>query len=237
MRVEVGPAEPGKVLQAAGDPRRFQPVEYRFGHRRDSFRRRSKGAIADRVDPRAVVEIDDRVEVDVEPERGERAPDRGPDRLHTPRAPVGLDPARRQAVEQRFDLAQPVDPPPLLVHRHEQGHPPGFPQADDQVRRLARRTQVAGEEDDAGRTQFLQRSRLFRRKFRPREGGDDESPGGLVDEDGVGIAHHAIVRSRGGRVNAPRTGREDPGPRTIMPLGIISVSRCFATLSVFCSAT
>ena len=104
------------MLEAAGNARRLQVVEEATGETGDLRRVRAEGTVVDAVAGVRLAQVDDRGEVDVEPQAAQRGggrlregTDRGLARAHQ------LDGARRLA-DPRLET---TDPPPFLVQGHQ----------------------------------------------------------------------------------------------------------------------
>ncbi len=186
VRVHGGVAQTGKVLEAAGDSGVFlQAGQEGAGPAADRVGIGAVGTVADPVGRVGGTEVDDRREVEVEAERGERPAGRGGEAA---RGVVAATCQRRGGRRGPEPGSEPAHAAAFLIDRDQRRPTQQGQHGLDQRGGLPRRFQVAGEQDHPGRPACAQPLRRFPIQLRARQ----------ADHQGAArfafpIRHHVLV--------------------------------------------
>ncbi|MDQ7086640.1 MAG: hypothetical protein Q9Q13_01740 [Acidobacteriota bacterium] len=149
--VGVGARAPqaGKMLETRGPARPGESLDHSPGPHHHPVGVGVEGPVADAVGGQALVQVDHRGEVQVDPHAGQQDADRLPGPLEAVEGPAGLLAGRGQGGEAGVDGGQAVDPSALEVDGHHQRPPGAFFEGADQVAQLGQGAEIAAEESDA----------------------------------------------------------------------------------------
>lgn len=153
MGVEGGVSMAGKMFAASQKPRPLEAPDGGYSKVRHFFRVIGKGAVADDRALLVGVKVEDRSEIDIEPEIAEVAPHGAMQLFDLIGGAIGAELTGRR--ERRNILWKTGDPAPLLVDRYEEGHASGvFSQCgevSDKFFRLFSVFDIPGKENNPAR--------------------------------------------------------------------------------------